>query len=140
MRKHRLFIEKLKSASHKRKLQIIFTTHSDIIFRCIPDDARVYIESINSKTIINTEISPEYAFGKLSSENSQELDVFVEDVVAAKLLSSVLPSNIRSRLQIEVIGSASSLSRQMAAIFQRGKRNKVITIFDGDQKNYIKTT
>lgn len=127
-------IERLKLASHKRKLQIIFTTHSDIIFGCIPDDARVYIENINSKTIINTEISPEYAFGKLSSENSQELDVLVEDVVAAKLLSNILPSSIRSRLQIEVIGSASSLARQMAAIFQRGMKNKVITVFDGDQK------
>lgn len=131
-------LERLKIASLKRKLQIIFTTHSDIIFGCIPNDARIYIENINSKTVVNTEISPEYAFGKLSSENSQELDVLVEDVVAAKLLSSILPSNIRSRLQIEVIGSASSLSRQMAAIFQRGIKNKVITIFDGDQKRLYK--
>lgn len=131
-------IERLKLASLKRKLQIIFTTHSDIIFGCIPDDARIYIENINSKTIINTEISPEYAFGKLSSKNSQELEILVEDVVAAKLLSSILPSNIRSRLQIEVIGSASSLSRQMAAVFQRGPKNKIVAIFDGDQKKFYK--
>ncbi|MDY0999045.1 AAA family ATPase [Pantoea agglomerans] len=131
-------IERLKSASLKRKLQIIFTTHSDIIFGCIPDDARVYIENINSKTVIHTEISSEYAFGKLSSENSQELDILVEDIVASKLLSNILPSDVRSRLNIEVIGSASSLSRQMAAIFQRGLKKKIITIFDGDQKRLSK--
>jgi len=131
-------IDRLKAIALKRRLQIIFTTHSDIIFGCVPDDARVYMENINSKTIINTGISPEYAFGKLSSENSQELDVMVEDSVAAKLLSSILPSNIRSRLQIEIIGSASSLSRQMGAIFQRGTKRKTLAIFDGDQRKLSK--
>lgn len=131
-------IDRLKLISLKRKLQIVFTTHSDIVFGCVPDDARVYVENLNGKTIINTGISPEYAFGKLSAENSQELDVMVEDKVAAKLLSSALPSNIRSRLQIEVIGSASSLSRQMGAIFQRGKKTKSLIIFDGDQRKFYR--
>ncbi|WP_101506747.1 AAA family ATPase [Erwinia sp. B116] len=88
-------IDQLKFISLKRKLQIIFTTHSDIIFGCVPDDARIYMENVNNKTVINTGISPEYAFGKLSSENPQEIEIMVEDKVAAKLISNTLPSNIR---------------------------------------------
>ncbi|WP_261643479.1 AAA family ATPase [Erwinia mallotivora] len=132
-------IERLKSISLKKRLQVIFTTHSDIIFGCVPDDARIYMENINGKTILNSGLSTEYAFGKLSSENSQKLEVLVEDNVAAKLLSNILSSNIRSRLQIEVIGSATSLSRQMGAIFQRGKKKKTLIVFDGDQRKSYKS-
>ncbi|MFN2993087.1 AAA family ATPase [Serratia plymuthica] len=131
-------IEKLKIISLQRKLQIIFTTHSDMVFGCIPDDARVYMENVNGKTVISTGFSPEYAFGKLSSGNSQEIDLMVEDNVAAKLLTNILPGSVRSRVQIEIIGSASSLSRQMGAIYQRGNIKKTLAIFDGDQKRLFK--
>ncbi|HDX4050337.1 TPA: AAA family ATPase [Enterobacter soli] len=132
------FIEKLKEICLKRKLQIIFTTHSEIVFGQVPEDARVFIETVNGKTVVNNGISPEYAFSKLSSENSEELFIFVEDDVAFSLMSNVLPANIRSRVQIEIIGSSSAISRQLGALFQRKKRIKVVALYDGDQKqNHI---
>ncbi|NGH08415.1 AAA family ATPase [Serratia marcescens] len=130
-------IRKIKELSLSRKLQIVFTTHSDMIFGCLPNDARVFIESISGKTFIRTGISPDYAFSKLSSDNSEELDVLVEDKVAERLLSSILPSDIRARIRIEVVGSASSLSRQLAAVYQRGNKRSTLVIFDGDQRKLI---
>lgn len=112
------FIEKLKDICLKRKLQIIFTTHSEIVFGQVPEDARIFIETVNGKTVVNNGISPEYAFSKLSSENSEELFIFVEDDVAFSLMSNVLPANIRSRVQIEIIGSSSAISRQLGALYR----------------------
>ncbi|MEG6132301.1 ATP-dependent nuclease [Enterobacter kobei] len=130
------FIEQLKEICLKRKLQIIFTTHSEIVFGQVPEDARIFIETVNGKTVVNNGISPEYAFSKMSSENSEELFIFVEDNVAFALISNMLPANIRSRVQIEIIGSAGAISRQLGALFQRKKRAKVLAIYDGDQKRF----
>lgn len=128
------FIQALKELCKQRSLQIICTTHSRDIFSQLPDDARIFIENINSKSLVTPAISPDYAFSKLSSENSQELCVFVEDRVAKSILLAVLPSCIRSRISLEVIGSSSALARQLAAIHNRENRTRVLIVFDGDQK------
>ncbi|RKT76091.1 putative AbiEii toxin of type IV toxin-antitoxin system [Rahnella aquatilis] len=127
-------IKKLKDICLARKLQIIFTTHSEIVFGCIPDESRIFVETISGRTVITPGISPDYAFSKLISDNSEELDVLVEDIVAEKILASSLPSELRSRIKIEVVGSASALSRQLGAIYQRARKKPTLVIFDGDQK------
>ncbi|EKN3698160.1 ATP-binding protein [Yersinia enterocolitica] len=127
-------LKKMKEVSLQRKLQIIFTTHSDTVFECLPDEARVFIETISDATEISMGISSEYAFSKLSSDNSEELDIFVEDGVAKSLILSLLPARMRCRVNIDIIGSASALSRQLAAIYNRTKRKKTLVIFDGDQR------
>jgi AAA15 family ATPase/GTPase len=128
------FIQELKSICKKRNLQIICTTHSKDIFDQLPDDARIYIDSANHKSYISDSISSEYAFSKLSATNSEELLVIVEDNVAKSIIQAVLPNSHRSRIKIEVIGSASALSRQLAANYCRDKREHIFSIFDGDQK------
>ncbi|MEZ2746044.1 AAA family ATPase [Halopseudomonas bauzanensis] len=129
------FVQTLKELCKQRSLQIICTTHSRDIFSQLPDDARLFVENINGKSVVTSGISPDYAFSKLSSENSQELCVFVEDRVAKSILLAVLPSCIRSRISLEVIGSSSALSRQLSAIHNRENRTSFLAIFDGDQRN-----
>ncbi len=130
----KIFIMQLKNVCIKRKIQIICTTHSKDIFGQLPDDARVFIENINGKSMVSKGISPDFAFSKLSAENPQELCVLVEDKVAKALMLAILPSAIRSRISIEVIGSASALSRQLASNYIRQNQENIIVIFDGDQK------
>ncbi|MCO7230094.1 AAA family ATPase [Halomonas sp. CnH100-B] len=128
------FVRTLKELCKERSLQIICTTHSRDIFSQLPDDARIFIETTNGKSIVTPAISPDYAFSKLSAENSQELSILVEDRVAKSILLAVLPSCIRARISLEVIGSASALSRQLAASYNRENRKSILVIFDGDQK------
>lgn len=130
----RKLIFKLKEICRERRIQIICTTHSKHIFEQLPYDARVFLEQVNNKTIITKRISSEFAFSKLSSENNAELNILVEDEVAKTLLSVILPSSIRSRIGIEVIGSAGALSRQLAANYQRENKSRVAIVFDGDQR------
>lgn len=130
----RKLIEKLKSVCAEMHSQVICTTHSKEIFSALPPDARFYIESIGGKTKITKGISPEFAFGKMNASNSAELEIFVEDEVAKAILQSALPSSIRSRVFITVVGSASALSRQLAASYVRKDKQQTLAVFDGDQK------
>jgi len=128
------FIRKLKETCIERQIQVICTTHSSEIFDYLPEDARVFIEKTNGKTICTLGHSSEYAFSKLSSENSNELCILVEDDVAQKLTTLILPAELRSRITIEIIGSASALSVQLASTYKRANSKKTIVLFDGDQK------
>lgn len=131
----RRFIRALKETCLETKNQIIFTTHSKEIFDCLPDDARFFVESINGKTKITEAISSEFAFSKLGAIAGKEMDIFVEDEVARSLLLSALPASLRTRLTITVIGSASAIARQLAAIYIRGEERYTLAIFDGDQRS-----
>lgn len=127
------FIKYLKEICIKRKIQVICTTHSRDVFSQLPDDARIFVERVSGKSTICNAISPEFAFSKLSAENSLEACLMVEDGVAKALLQAVLPSNIRSRINIEVIGSAAALSRQLSSNYIREKRENIVIVYDGDQ-------
>ncbi len=128
------FIEKLKDVCLETRTQVICTTHSREIFDCLPYDARYFVERINGKTKITDSISSDFAFSKMSAITGNELDVFVEDEVAKTLLLSCLPSVVRTRITITVIGSATVLARQLAALYVRGENKPILAIFDGDQR------
>lgn len=128
------FINTLKDVCLDTKSQIICTTHSKEVFECLPEEARFFIERINDKTIATHGVSSDYAFHKLSAENNQELDILVEDDVAYALIIRSLPLELRARCNIEIIGSASALCIQLAALYNRKQKKKTLVIFDADQK------
>jgi len=128
------FINKLKEVCLDTKSQIICTTHSKEVFDCLPEEARFFIERVNEKSIATHGISSEYAFHKLSAENNQEIDILVEDDVAYSLITHALPLSIRARCNIEIIGSASALCVQLAALYNRKQKKKTLILFDADQR------
>lgn len=134
----RRLIDRLKETCRKNFNQIICTTHSREIFQRLPPDARFFVESINGKTKVTPQISSEFAFAKMKSSNSQELDVLVEDDVAKAILLAALPAEVRTRVVVRVIGSATAVSRQLAAAFVRNREDRVIAILDGDQRALFK--
>jgi predicted ATPase len=131
----RKFIERLKLACLETHTQIICTTHSKEIFDALPNDARFYVESVNGKSRTTSSISSEFAFSKMGVKGLKEAIVLVEDDVARTILQFALPVSVRSRIDIKVVGSASALSRQLAAIHVRGEGVPIIAIFDGDQRD-----
>lgn len=129
------FIDRLKDVCLDTHTQVICTTHSKEIFDCLPYDARFFVECINGKTKITDSISSDFAFSKMAAVAGKEMDIFVEDEVSKSLLLSSLPTAIRSRITITVIGSATALARQLAALYVRGEEKPTLAIFDGDQKS-----
>jgi len=131
----RRFMDRLKTTCLKRKTQIICTTHSTEIFDRLPNDARFYVENVAKKTRVTPGISSEYAFTKMSAKKGLELDIFVEDDIAKSLLLAALPSAVRSRVTLHIIGSASVLARQLASSYLRDEKKPILAIFDGDQRS-----
>ncbi|WP_296661730.1 ATP-dependent endonuclease [Paraburkholderia sp.] len=130
----RLFMQELKKVCKETGTQVICTTHSRDIYECLPDEARYFVESVGGKTRITQGISADFAFSKMGAKRNFELDVFVEDEVAQALIEEALPASTRSRIKITVIGSATAISRQLAALYVRGEERNTIAVFDGDQK------
>lgn len=126
-------IEELKKLCKEYKCQIICSTHSKHILEHLPPEARRYIKQTSSGIEIIPDISADYAFGKLSGENSGELDVFVEDEVGKAFLSSILPHSIRERVNIMAIGSDQAILKHMAVHYRERKYN-FISFMDGDKR------
>lgn len=131
------FINELKKVCHDRKVQIICTTHSYNIMASVPPEARFFVESFKDKTVITPEISPLYAAGKLKGENSNELDIYVEDTIAESLLASALSYNSRTRTNILQVGSSSAVIRQLASHYINLKNGNCVAILDGDKSSEI---
>ena len=131
------FIEVLKKLCEKRKMQIICTTHSFNILKNVPPEARFFLESFEKKTIITPDISPSFAAGKMSGENSNELDIFIEDSIAKYLLELGISNNTRVRANVIPIGSSSAIARQLAARYKNIKKGECIAILDGDKSSEI---
>lgn len=126
-------IEELKKICQKYKCQIICSTHSQYVLEHLPPEARMYVKRNGAEMNIIPNISPEYAFGKLSGNNSGELDVFVEDEVGKAFLYSILPHTIRERVNIMPIGSDQAILKHMAVHYREHKYN-YIAFMDGDKR------
>jgi predicted ATPase len=127
------FIDVLKELCEELKCQIICTTHSYQIFKTLPPEGRVFIQSISGKTQVNPGISAEYACGKMGRDTSHELDILVEDDVARAIVEASLDHDLRSRCHIQEVGSHGSIKRVMATRYIENRRN-CLCLLDGDQR------
>lgn len=125
-------IEELKHLCKKYKCQIICSTHSKDILSRLPPAGRLFIKRSDNKTDVIPEISPEYAFGKLSGTSSNELRVFVEDEVGQAFLDNILPQSIRERIKIQTIGSDQAILKHMAVHYREGDLS-FVSFLDGDK-------
>lgn len=131
-------MRELKSICLERRIQIICTTHSPAIISEVPPVARIYIENSDDSTLIIPEISADFAAGKLAGAKSDELTVFVEDGIAADLLTATLDHELRSRMKIIAIGSDSAIVTLLAGIRRMGKEDRFIGVLDGDKASELK--
>jgi predicted ATPase len=129
----RLVME-LKSICLLRKIQIICTTHSPAILCEIPLSGRFYIEGHSNKTHIIPGVSGEFATGKLSGDNSCELIIYVEDVMAVSIMQAILGKTLRSRVMVLPIGSDAAIVTILAGKKKEGLSSNYLGIFDGDKR------
>ncbi|MDY4784397.1 AAA family ATPase [Pygmaiobacter massiliensis] len=127
------FIKVLKEICESNHCQIICSTHSDIVLNAIPPQGRFFVQNLSGQTVITPEISAEYAFGKLAGQNTNELDVFVEDEVGKAVIANIIPMRIRERVRLYAIGSDQAVLKQIAARYREGKHN-FIAFLDGDKR------
>jgi energy-coupling factor transporter ATP-binding protein EcfA2 len=128
-------ISELKKICREKHVQVVCTTHSPAILESVPPEGRFFIESYADYAVVAPGISSKYAAGLLAGEDSNELDVFVEDGIASTIFESALDKELRCRVSILPIGSHVAIARQMASRFKETKRHQCIAILDGDQSS-----
>ena len=126
-------IEELKLLCLQKKCQIICSTHSKSILERLPPEARIFLKRSDDKTDIIPNVSPEFAFGKLSGFNTGELDVFVEDDVGQAFLDNVFPQSIRERIHIFPIGSDQAVLKHISSHYREHRYN-FAAFLDGDKQ------
>lgn len=125
-------IDELKRLCKKYKCQIVCSTHSKDVLAKLPPAGRLFIKRSDDRTDVIPDISPEYAFGKLSGTPSNELRVFVEDEVGRAFLDNILPQAIRERIRIQAIGSDQAVLKHMAVHYREGDLS-FVSFLDGDK-------
>jgi len=133
----RRLMQVLKEVCKELHIQVVCTTHSSAIIEEVPPEARYYLDSFSGKTNIMTCVTPLYAAGKLAGEDTNELDIFVEDSDSATLLAAFVETNMRKRVNIIPIGSAIPIIRQMAARYKDPRKSECIAVMDGDQAHAL---
>lgn len=126
-------INQLKILCEKMNCQVICTTHSKAILQSLPPEGRILVQSSKNKTVVNSNISTQYAVGKLGNRESNELTIFVEDKIAELILTSWLSFEVRKRVNVVQIGSYDLVKRQMAASYLISNLN-CFCVLDGDQR------
>lgn len=128
-------ILELKKICKEKNVQVVCTTHSPAVLESVPPEGRFFIESHSNKSLVTPGISSNYAAGLLAGEDSNELDVFVEDGIASTIVESSINNELRCRVSILPIGSHVSIARQMASRYKEHKKHQCIAILDGDQSS-----
>jgi hypothetical protein len=128
----KLLMEKLFHIVLKKKLQLIFTTHSPFLFDAVPPQGRILLRKPSSKLEVIYEPSSSLAFSELTGETVKELTVYVEDKVAKLMLETLLDSTTRKRIHIADVGSRENVVRMVGAHYRNQELGKAVGIPDGD--------
>ena len=131
-------IETLKKLCNTNNCQIICSTHSKEVLEALPPEGRIFIRRGESKNEIIPGISPEYAFGLLAREKTNELHILVEDAAAKDFLENILSLEVRERIKIIPSGSAEAVLKALAVHYRETAQResfRYIAFLDGDQKN-----
>ena len=128
------FVQELKQLCNEFHCQVVCSTHSHVVLQALPPQGRFLLETTGDRTLVTNPVSPDYACGKLRGINVGELEIFVEDDLAASILRLGIPHHLRQRVNIVPIGSSSAVIRMMASRYLEGKDNCSF-VLDGDKRS-----
>lgn len=133
--------------SIKSNKQFIVTSHSATVISCVPDGARIFIDTRHGKSTSISPISINAALSKMDSYDYPLVDVFCEDEVSKWILNKAI-RNIESRsipgisgklLNVIISGSADKTYQNFQVrdrIFDNVKvKSGHVCVLDGDMRN-----
>ena len=132
-------VKKLYDIAEKRKLQIVFTTHSLQMNELSNYVGIQYLHSIklqdsSIKTIVYKEISSDLIYN-ITGENSQPLKIFVEDIFAKTIVKKITRQlKISAKVNVVTYGAIENAFTLAAAKILAGEdTHNVLIILDGDK-------
>ncbi len=125
-------IEVLLQICNDRRIQIICTTHSEVILDSLPRQARVLLRRSGDEHEAIDNVSTRFAVHEMAGQRQPELMIYTEDRFAAMVVEEALSGAQRSRVEIRDVGSNATLARQSVAHLRMGGNLKALSAFDGD--------
>lgn len=126
-------LEILKSRAVDKKLQIIFTTHSPVIFE-LSDFINIrHIYQTTTKTLVLNEPTPDIIYN-LTGTMNRPLKIFVEDNLAQSIVKKVLEDlNISRFVEIKKFGPAQNCFTLISGKLLDGQcLDNSLFVLDGD--------
>lgn len=117
---------------HERRVQVIFTTHSEVVLDRLPRRARVLLRASAAEHEAMTSVSTRFAVHDMIGEIRPELLIYTEDRLSGLIAEHAIPSAIRSRCDVRDIGSNVTLARQAVSHLRSGSAALALSVFDGD--------
>lgn len=130
--------------SLRKKMQIVFTTHSPAMLKGLPPSAIKVFEQdpASDKFMIHQDRNAEEAFFSIGQRSPLKAMIRVEDALAKELLLEILNGMVKKNTMssdfINLIdityypGGVSSMKQDMA-LYSRENRMNVFTVFDGTE-------
>jgi predicted ATPase len=125
-------IEVLVRECLDRRLQVICTTHSDVVLDRLPREARVLLRKNEGEHEAVERISTRFAIHEMGGETRPELLVYTEDRFAATIVEEALEGSVRARIETRDVGSNVTLARQSVAHLRLNTEMRSLSVFDGD--------
>lgn len=117
----------------QKQLQIICSTHSHVFIDNLPRQARLLIKKSGDEHFLFENPSTRFAMHEMTGHVQPELTIYCEDKVAAMLISEALPTNNRTRVKVQDIGSDATVIRQGVSHLRSGFPMRSLCILDGDR-------
>lgn len=127
-------IEILYKIAEKKKLQIIFTTHSLEVAKLKEYVEVRYIEQLEQKTVVYASISADMIY-EMSHEKNKPLDIYVEDLLSKVIVKQIAEDlNILGSVNIRIFGAASNAFTLAASyILKDEEYSNAVIVLDGDE-------
>jgi hypothetical protein len=117
---------------HDRKVQIVCTTHSEVILDAVPRRARVLLRRNGDEHEALRDVSTRFAVHEMVGRAQPELQIYTEDSFAQLLVEESISGSQRSRVRITGVGSNVTLARQSLAHLRMQPQIAALSAFDGD--------
>lgn len=125
-------VEVLLQVCQERRLQIVCTTHSEVILDNLPRQARVLLRRSGEDHEAIDNVSTRFAIHEMAGRAQPELLIYTEDRFAAVVIEEAITGAHRARVEIRDVGSNTTLARQSVAHLRMQANLRAISAFDGD--------
>jgi hypothetical protein len=126
------FIGVLTKICSAKKIQVICSTHSEVLLDALPREARLLLTHEQHGTTVVESPSTRFAIHEMRGEVQPELTIYCEDQLAALLIEESLPYEDRQRLRILDVGNGVTVVRQGVCHLRGGFAGRCLCVLDGD--------
>jgi hypothetical protein len=125
-------MEVLITCCLEKKVQIVCTTHSEVVIDAVPRRARVLLRRNGAEHEALDSVSTRFAVHEMTGRLQPELMVYTEDTFAGLMVEESLAGPQRARISVRDVGNNLTLARQAVAHLRMSPQLRALSAFDGD--------